>query len=386
WATRKQSTSSSRPVIVLGHADPRSCVVTGAHRMSLPTAGPGPARGLIGGVCDHCGLEKSYPATHRWKKDEKAEAVAPRFDLAPAASSATSGSSWDACLDALVHLGGGSIGALERIAGQAEGSSLFADHFLRTLEGLGHIDVRRDERFQPIEWEANPAFLAETIVGSFVLAGVWSASLRNALEEGLQDAGGSLDRSGGYGSPSIWAASGVSAETLSEIADRMGDVYVVPDAVNQMLACLPPLSSIEASLAEIPIPDYAKASIFDPNQASWVAVPGVGAPGAYRLEQSFRSSTIWVSADGALRRTAKPGGIQLVKHLAARAESRPLLGHLESSNVLIVPLGADLPGVYGRVAMLCSGTPPMVSKATRSLGYAGVPKHVADRLNTLLAS
>jgi len=170
------------------------------------------------------------------------------------------------------------------------------------------------------------------------------------------------------------------------MADRIGDVYVVPDAVDQMLACLPPLSSIEASLAEIPIPDYAKASIFDPAQASWVAVPGVGARGAYRLEQSFRSSTIWVSDDGALRRTAKPGGIQLVKHLAARVESRPLLGHLESSNVLVVPLGADLPGVYGRVAMLCSGTPPMVSKATRSLGYAGVPKHVADRLNTLLAS
>ena len=54
--------------------------------------------------------------------------------------------------------------------------------------------------------------------------------------------------------------------------------------------------------------------------------------------------------------------------------------------MLVVPLGADLPGLYGRVAALCSGRAPVVSVKTRSIGYRDVPRWVADALNSLLAS
>ena len=39
------------------------------------------------------------------------------------------------------------------------------------------------------------------------------------------------------------------------------------------------------------------------------------------------------------------GSIQLVKHLAARASGAPLLGYLERHSMLLVPLGAELPGL-----------------------------------------
>lgn len=386
WAPAKSGARTVVAPIVLGNADPRSCVVTGAHYLEYPTFMGGRAQGSIEGVCKHCRLTKSSPASPKWKKTTQSVAVVPRFDLASMTSSHDLGASWDNCLDALIHVGGGSIGAFERIASQAQGSSLFADQFLRTLEGLGHIDVRRDERLQPVEWEANPAFLAETAQGEYVLAGVWSHSLRHELRVKLRAAGGALIQESSDNAPSLWKVSDVSAEKLESLVEGMGrEIYVVLDAVSGMLDALPPLGAVGESLPETVIPDYAKASLFDLEQASWTPVPGVGVPGAYRLEQSFRSTTIWVSPNGAVERKARVGSIQLVKHLAARAAGRPLLGYVEAAKVLAVPMGADLPGLYGRVAMLCSGKPPMMSRSTRSLGYPGVPRDVADRLNTLMA-
>jgi hypothetical protein len=215
---------------------------------------------------------------------------------------------------------------------------------------------------------------------------VWSRALRNELESFAKAEGGTLTQESSDNALSIWKVGGLSVDELQGVAGDMAhDVYVVPDAVTAMLAVLPPLSSVGEVLRETAVPGYTKASLFDIGQASWTPVAGVGVAGAYRLEQSFRSTTIWLSPSGAVERRARIGSIQLVKHLAAGAAGRPLLGYLDAAQVLAVPMGADLPGLYGRVAMLCSGRPPMLSRSTRSLGYPGVPREVADRLNTLMA-
>ena len=327
WASKKSGQRTIAPPIVLGHADPKSCVVTGAHHMEFPLWMGGRSKGEIQGVCKYCGLTKMSPASPKWKKPAgHTQATAPRFDLVSTATDEDLGASWDHCLDALVHVGGGTIGALDRIAAQAEGSSLFVDQFLRTLEGLGHIDVRRDDRLQPVEWEANPSFVAETSRGSFVLAGVWSESLRNQVGATVGAAGGALCRESSENALSVWTIEKITHDQLaSAVAASELDVYVVDRAVDRMLDALPPLSAVEGSLTMHPIPDYSKASVFDLDQASWVPVPGVATPGAYRLEQSFRSTTIWVSGQGAVDRTARVGTIHLVKHLAARASGQPLL-------------------------------------------------------------
>ena len=121
--------------------------------------------------------------------------------------------------------------------------------------------------------------------------------------------------------------------------------------------------------------------------AAWRTVPGVGVPGAYRLEQSFRTTTLWVDHQGALERRGRVGSVQLVKHLAARASRAPLLGYLEtpvhassSRSALTCPACTD---ASPRCAQ---AEPPVVSVKTRSIGYRDVPRRVADALNSLLAS
>lgn len=388
WESKKVSSGVAPPVVVLGSADPKSCMVTGKHYIRLPTWHGGKATSkTIQGVCRDCGVVKTSPTRPRWKKAEVPDEAPAELHLAEYTSDAELHAQWDICLDAVVHVGGGPISALDRIASYADGTSLFADEFVRTLEIAGHIDVRRDDAMIPQEWEANPAYLAETMSSGFLLAGVWSPSMREALAREVEALGGQVTREiGASGGLSTWFARGVRAEDLEHVTNGLGlEHSVVPDAARRMLAALPPLSELEAAMPAVPIPQHSKATMFSLRDASWQTVPGVGTSGAYRVEQSFRRVSIWVDAEGAVSRTARIGSVQLVKHLAGRAAGRPLLGYVPNSKALVVPIGADLPGLYGRAAALCSGRLPAVSTKTRSVAYLDVPRDVADALNALLA-
>lgn len=387
WKATKLSSNVVQPLVVLGAADPNSCMVTGKHYLQLPIWHGGKATSKsIQGVCRDCGVVKTSPARPRWKKADAAEKPV-ELHLAHHSVPSEVQVPWDNCLDAVVHVGGGPISALDRIASHADGTSLFADEFVRTLEVVGHIDVRRDDAMTPQEWEANPAYFGETINNGFLLAGVWSLSARNRLIEQVAALGGQVVREDGkLGDLSSWFVRGLTADDLENVAETIDMEHsVVRDAAHKMLASLPPLSELEAAMPKVPIPHHSKATLFRLDDASWQTVPGVGISGAYRVEQSFRRLSIWVDQQGAVDRTARIGSVQLVKHLAGRAGGRPLVGYVPSNEVLVVPIGADLPGLYGRVAALCSGRRPLVSTRTRSIAYLDVPRDIADGLNSLLA-
>lgn len=386
WVNATSVVETTQPTITLGQVDSKSCVQTGKHYIVLPTWLGGKKVGQIQGTCSNCGLTKTFPSSGRQKTNfPGSQQTNISFQDLP--RHADLGATWDECLDAIVHVGGGNIGSLERIALQAESSSMFMDNFVRTLEILGHIDIRRDDFLRPVEWEANPAFLAETCEGSFVLAGVWSTATRRILEHSVLALGGDVDRLNNEQAPTSWIVRGLTASTLDSITNKNNlDCYVVPKSVERMLGVLPPLSRVELGLPKRPIPNFDRASIFDLKNLTWAVSPGVGGPGAYRLEQAFRRIHVWVDHEGALNRTARQGSVQLVKHLAALHSAQPLIGYLEQQSTLVAPTGADLPGLYGRVASLCSGLPPRVSTRTRSLGYPGVPTSVADHLTALFQS
>jgi hypothetical protein len=279
------------------------------------------------------------------------------------------------------------MSALERVASQVDGGALFIDNFVRTLEALGHIDVRRDSTLLPAEWEANPAFLGETVGNGFMLAGVWSVQSRSSLGHHVAGAGGQLVQEVDESGLSVWFVRGLSCGALEVVVDRADlSAEVVPMAAERMLEALPPLSEVEASMPRVPIPDYSKATYFEVSTAKWRSVPGVALPGAYRVEQSFRTVSIFVDPHGALDRTCRVGTVQLVKHLAAKQEQRSLLGFHPRRDMLLAPMGAELPGLYGRAVLLCSGHSPSVSPRIRTIGYHGVPRHLADAMHTLLTS
>ncbi|WP_256837749.1 hypothetical protein [Ornithinimicrobium faecis] len=388
WDTKRTASEAERPVVVLGVADPNSCVVTGAHRIDLPTwHGGKPTSSQIIGICRECGVRKSHPARPRWKQSGAAKAVEPNIEFQNLRAHPELAIDLDSCLDALVHVGGGTMNALERVASQVEGGALFLDGFVRTLESRGHIDVRYNTSLQPSEWEANPAYLGETIRNGFLMAGVWSNAARSILERHVSTYGGRLERILDDSGISAWFVRGLHHNAISTAVANSGlNVEVIPDAPQAMLDALPTLSEVEESLPRVPIPDYTRATFFDVARAKWVAIPGVAITGAYRIEQSFKTISIWVDRQGARDRTCRIGTVQLVKHLAARNAQKPLLGYLPSHSKLLAPLGGELPALYGRAAVLCSGLTPSISPATRTIGYHDVPREIADKLNTLFSN
>jgi hypothetical protein len=80
------------------------------------------------------------------------------------------------------------------------------------------------------------------------------------------------------------------------------------------------------------------------------------------------------------------GDARIVKYLAALDRNVSLVGYDSEAEVLYVPLGADLPGLYGRAAVLASGYPPRENTEQGILEYRSVPPPLAARLNQLLMS
>lgn len=384
WLGHTRTQTAAAPPVVLGQPDVKSCLVTGAHHWMLPTWSGKRSSGLIEGRCKTCNLVRRFPPRPRARNSVDVAIAPPKVHIERLPPRVTE-VPMAACLDALIHIGGGTESAFERVATQADGSSLFTDDLLRSLEVVGQIDVQRDERCQPVHWEVPPAHLAGLSDGRFVLRGVWSGTGMATFAEAVSQAGGSVHPLADSEKVPSWVLSDLDEDEVLKLGAEW-DVAVVPRAAETMLAALPPLSSLETTLPTIAIPTFTKAEKFHVDQAGWVSTPGIAGPGAYRLTQSFRSVTLWVDHDGAQERTGRAGSVQLVKHLAAKASGQPLLAYLQGTSTLVVPLGADLPGLYGRVAALNSGQPPLPSPRSRALAYPNVSKSVAEGLSALLTT
>jgi hypothetical protein len=125
--------------------------------------------------------------------------------------------------------------------------------------------------------------------------------------------------------------------------------------------------------------------LWDPITARFVSTTDAAAPGAFRLNGHTRTYVYRRSEDlGAMRGVL--GDARIVKYLAALDSGLSLVGYDPDFQVLYVPLGADLPGLYGRAAVLASGRPPLENTEERILEYRKVPPQLAAHLAHLLMS
>lgn len=159
---------------------------------------------------------------------------------------------------------------------------------------------------------------------------------------------------------------------------------MVPDAGSRLVRTLPMLSKIETALPRIPLPGAKRIQRFHLPSSSWESTVLADEPGAYRFDHGFTKTDVFRSQADIEAGTAALGTVQLIKHLAARNTGRAMLAYHPERHFLAVPLGADLPGLYGRAAVLCSGRMPVADTRQRVLAYPSVPQTVADALNSLL--
>lgn len=397
WTARDRIKRETVPVVIAS-PDPKSCVVTGAHRIMLPPALGRPTAPMTAGTCTQCGLVKRYPTWPRRSK-KKAEwydvDVDQRGRLKNVAEAEARSITRDDALDGLVHLGGGPASSLERVATQVDSSALATHSFRHGLEALGHVDIARDEQFEIKSWAMAPPCLAEANDGTFFLSGAWSNAARTRLEIAVDEAGGKLsyDENPAHG-PTSWFVEKLTSKELEAIVADSSIQNVLPTettpsvvsrAAIALVKALPPLGVIAGAVPRVPLPGARRIERFDLASASWKPVHTAASPGAYRLESAFRTLYVFRSEIDVERHEAAIGSAQLVKHVEALRMGKPLVAYYPRRKFLAAPLGADLPGLYGRAAVLNSGLLPGRAKQNPSLLYHDVSEACAARLFDLLA-
>lgn len=392
--TDRSGESTRHDYLVIPTDLDRSCIETGAHYIVLPDAGPGTKPKIIDGVCKNCGLIKRYPTAPKKKslKSTPSPASHPPNLNSIAPVRGESDQLWDAGFEALCHVGAGSSNALRRIALQIQPAEYFVDAMARSLEALGHIEIERESiSLTPSAWCVAPPVIVGLPSGGYVFAGFRNgrllAALRDFADEERLDL--TIEPSGDDG-PSVWHL----AELGDELADRLVELATqamgrqtvrVPDCALRLAGSLPPFSRVVANLPITAAVGARKYERWNASTAEFDAVADAGGEGAFRLT-SYGRRYVFRRPSDVGSTTALVGDARIVKYAAALVSAQPLVGYDNSNSVLYVPLGADLPGLYGRSAVLASGLPPRVNTSDRVLEYRQVPKRLATQLSTLLMS
>jgi hypothetical protein len=382
------------PLIQVGIPDPKSCVITGAHYVEFPTYFGGKQPRFIEGTCRYCGLVRRSPG---WVKptwgtgNSNARSVAAAApvsvdELPPVGQQRQS--LWDSALDTLMHLGGGPGSTLSAIAAQIDGTALFTRAFPQILESLGHIAVERNARGECQRWEISPTCLAELPSGIVNLTGYWPPGQVAALAGRAADVGGTLQVRSYLDAPNEKCVKGLRETSFPALATD--NVTVVPAAGRRILGTLPPLSEVAAALPRESRPGFNEAERFDTTRICWTQASDLTIAGAYRLRRGFETLYAYVSPADAANRLVTPASVYLAKHLAANSAGTALAMYLPARREVAVPLGCDLPGLYARAAVLCSGQRARSAKVTiggtkvACLLYQDIDQETADLLLTLL--
>ena len=398
-----EGVSSGGELTRIGNMDFADCIRTGAHHWLLPTVMPGrrnPA--TISGDCKLCGSRRSFPARYRLSAHISSTntatnpaPAAPVFNVA-GVDSIKGESDIDRLLnvafDALCFEQHGKPGVLERTAVQVDPGRLFVDGFQRALSVLGHLELERDPRtMQVTRWNVTPPTLSERTKGGYFLAGFRSRRMLEELEQCVNDLGGtvSVESQGKSFGPDVVLVERIDEEGAKAVAAQLPGppghrVVVQPDVARALTAVLPPLSAVaDCLVADHPLPAAQMVERWDPETARWNPDDSPNSAGYYRL-QGRRRWYVIRTAENIDNGQVTIADVRVIKHIAALREDEPLVGYDREKEVLYMPIGADLPGLYGRAAVLASGLLPIIEQDV--LTYRHIPPDLAFSLMERLES
>lgn len=365
-----------------------SCVFTGAHHFHLPEFDSSKyTRGWMWGSCKQCGLRKRFPANPKFaerlakrsQQQAPVKVVAPEQDEPQAQIDSESWVvppvSMDAAVDAIVYLGQGSVHTARQIARKVNDSALFAHDFIRAIEQIALVDIEHSDLDGPQGFELAPATLTTTAEGTLFVAGGWSQASKEELRVVVEGMGGVWEEYESEG----FRLEQVRGLELSDVEEGLGSGGVFVDRAGLKLAeRLPTLSAVGAALPRVAFMPSPSTTVFTPEEAKWVNAsiatewPGAYSEQGYATQYRFRSQSDIELGSAAI---ADP---YTVKHLGVLEWGKTLLSFDPRESELAVPLGCDLPGLYGRAAVLESGVLPE-RRGNRTV-YSGISEYVAELL------
>jgi hypothetical protein len=394
WINQPSGNMTSRQFeqITLASVTEASCFGTARHNFEIPATIPSKSRqgwersnsGNIVGTCIYCKLNKKFAANawvaqrNKLKKEKLSKklsisadtifAQTPYVELSSIPPIKNRRTKLAEVLDGLMHVGGGSGMALEMLASTIDSGALYKYQFALELDQLSIIDCRLDEYFQIRSWEVTPTcFVA---CGEYtVITGFISKSLLKSIESLLTE--GKLLA---FKDASTFTLPRIVGATDSEILiiSRELDIPYLQNAVQDMLRILPPIAELAEALPKKAVPGFESISQFEPSSNSWVETSSIDRVGGYRIRGEFRNRYAIRTQNDLETNSISFVSAELAKHFQSAELDRALFAYDYANKKMIIPLGATLPGLYGRAAVLASGGLPERDSTGKLLIYNNI--------------
>lgn len=397
WWNKKDKVNPDNLIntLKLKKVEIKGCFINGSHNYELPIAGASKSRSniqksatnFVDGVCKFCGIKKKFAATpwaaERRKNTNKNttkknlnDVIIPKVNISDFANVENSIISWDVLLDSIFHLGGGTFGALESIANNIDTSALFKYEFINHLDQLALIDLHFDDYYEIKSWEVSPKCLVE-VNENFILTGLWSKNDMNKVDAILGK--NSLFEEKINQSFSKKYIKNLNQNDHEKL--KVLDYRIVKNPTLNMLKILPTINNVVTDLPSKPYLGFEKAEKYIPEINSWIETNDIHDIGGYRLTKEYRRKYIVRNQSDIENRTIRYCNPELAKHYASAITNKALFFYLREKKQLITPLGARLPGLYGRALVLASGQMPVSDESKRYIIYENITGEHAKLLS-----
>lgn len=291
---------------------------------------------------------------------------------------------YDLLLDALTYLTSGSADRFRSLARDINPEEGFAWKAANLFAGLGHVDLEM-QAGRLRGWRVSPSGLVETSDGAWALAGARSALLLATLRTWATERGYGFDVFQMAEGPALvrLQAPTISALPSIDVVSPLGQpLYVAKNWSRRLLGALPGLQHALSALPEFKIGGDA-VEWFDLDAHQWSPAEGERRVGAFRVD--FRGLNYgFAGAADVERHIMRVGDAALVKHLAAAAAGQSLVHYDKDRAALLTPLGAGLPGLLERAAIMCSGKAPRYRSDAGLIEYDDVPVDIATLIQNKL--
>lgn len=338
------------------------------------------------GVCKYCGLrQKFYPfrIIDLLSRQSTRTRREPSIAGLPTARLMTSANDkhvidFDGLLDACFTLGGGTWFQFELLARQVCNDPAFSYEAIQLFAALGHIDVQLNQtNTHPSQWKVAPSLIMRTGSEKVVLSGYRSPRLLRKMKKVVEAMGGNFSSMSSDHGPTAYLITGMNNESLTKMLETVNSdirtgfsLALSPDV--SIASQLAPLHTVLSAARTLTPPITAEA--FDILRASWIKNRPVDKDGLYRSDSMPR--TYILQRKGVCYQVSYRVG----KHLAAAFANKGLLAYNVNSQELECPLGAQVPGLYERAAVLSSGLPPIIDLGSSKVIYSQVPREVASAI------
>jgi hypothetical protein len=226
--------------------------------------------------------------------------------------------------------------------------------FVRWLEVSGSLEIENHYQ-EDASWSLNNPAIVRIPGAGARLVGAFGGETIQRLKEHIS-ASNILQSSGSLGIQ----VSLPESENFEAIAESTGLKYI-SDPLSLLTPWVRPISTLLENRLLAQLPDGAKFEKFNSETAVWEEVihGRIGSTGSYRVLGPFSTSVFYVPQEGLARNSGYRLDTVTAKYVDCFYKGKPLVSYDATKLQLSVPLGMELPGLLGRLAVCGSGKPPL---------------------------